>query len=67
MRFIKNFPTKIIRFLREVKIEMKRVNWLSAKQVRNYTFLVLAVSIAAGIYLGGLDIFFQWLLSRFIL
>ena len=57
----------IIRFLREVKIEMKRVNWLSRKQVMNYTVLVLALSVVTGIYLGGLDLFFQWILSTFVL
>lgn len=57
----------LIRFLREVKIEMKRVNWLSRKQVINYTVLVLALSVVTGIYLGGLDLFFQWILSRFVL
>jgi len=67
MGFITGLPTKIIRFLREVKIEMKRVNWPSKKEVLNYTLLVLGISIATGIYLGGLDFFFQWVLSNFIL
>ena len=64
---MKRFINFIIRFLREVKIEMKRVNWLSRKQVINYTILVLALSIVTGIYLGGLDLFFQWILSKFVL
>ncbi|OGZ57875.1 MAG: preprotein translocase subunit SecE [Candidatus Spechtbacteria bacterium RIFCSPLOWO2_12_FULL_38_22] len=59
--------SKIVRFLREVKIEMKRVNWLTRREVINYTLLILIVSIATGIYLGGLDLFFQWILSKFVL
>lgn len=64
---MKRFLNFLIRFLREVKIEMKRVNWLNRKQVINYTVLVLVVSILTGIYLGGLDLFFQWILARFVL
>ena len=64
---MKRFFNFLIRFLREVKIEMKRVNWLSRKQVINYTVLVLALSVVTGIYLGGLDLFFQWILAKFVL
>lgn len=67
MEFVKKPIFGIIRFLREVKIEMKRVNWLTKKEVLNYTLLVLSVSIVTGIFLGGLDFFFQWLLAKFIL
>jgi len=64
---MKRFFNFLIRFLREVKIEMKRVNWLSRKQVINYTVLVLALSVVTGIYLGGLDLLFQWILANFVL
>ncbi|MEX0869887.1 MAG: preprotein translocase subunit SecE [Candidatus Spechtbacterales bacterium] len=67
MELVKKPLNKIIRYLREVKIEMKRVNWLHRKEVSNYTILVLAVSIAAAIFLGGLDLFFQWFLGAFVL
>ena len=67
MTFLKKPIFSIIRFLREVKIEMKRVNWLTKKEVLNYTILVLSVSIVTGIFLGGLDFFFQWLLAKYVL
>lgn len=67
MNYIRKSILFIIRFLKEVKIEMKRVNWLSRKEVTNYTILVIAVSVTVGIYLGSLDFLFQWLLSAFVL
>lgn len=67
MQFIKKFLFSIIRFLREVKIEMKRVNWLKKKQVINYTIAVVALSLVVGIYLGALDFVFSWVLGKFVL
>ena len=67
MNILKKIVFTAIRFLREVKIEMKRVNWLTRKEVFRYTALVVAVSVVAGVYLGALDIFFTWLLSNFAL
>ncbi|MDX1607902.1 MAG: preprotein translocase subunit SecE [Candidatus Spechtbacterales bacterium] len=66
MEFVKKPLFKIIRFLREVRIEMKRVNWLGRKEVINYTILVLAVSIVTGVFLGGLDVLFQRILTYVI-
>ncbi len=63
MEIAKKYLYSVIRFLREVKIEMKRVNWLSKKEVMRHTAIVVAVSVVVGIYLGALDLFFQWLLS----
>lgn len=57
----------MIRFLKEVRIEMKKVNWLSRREVLNYTILIIALSVVVGIYLGALDLLFSWLLARFVL
>ena len=67
MNSIKKIVFAIVRFLREVKIEMKRVNWLTKREVFNFTAIVIAVSVIAGIYLGALDIFFTWFLTNFVL
>ncbi|MDX1535457.1 MAG: preprotein translocase subunit SecE [Candidatus Spechtbacterales bacterium] len=67
MDYIKKTFYSLVRFLREVKIEMKRVNWPSKKEILNYTIVVIAISVAVGVYLGGLDIFFQWILGRYVI
>ncbi|OGZ62717.1 MAG: preprotein translocase subunit SecE [Candidatus Spechtbacteria bacterium RIFCSPLOWO2_02_FULL_38_8] len=63
---MKRFFSFIVRFLQEVKIEMKRVSWPTKKEVFSYTLLVLGVSVVTGIYLGGLDFLFQFILSKFV-
>ena len=64
---IKNIPSKIILFLKEVKLEMKKVNWPTRQETIKYTLIVIGVSVAVAIYLGGLDVFFTSLLNTFIL
>ena len=64
---IKNIPNKITTFLKEVKVEMKKVNWPDKKTTLRYTLIVLGVSLVVAIYLGGLDVLFTTLLNKFIL
>ena len=58
---------KIITFLKEVKVELKKVNWPTRKQTIKYTLIVIGVSLAVAIFLGGLDFLFTWLISEFII
>lgn len=57
----------IIRFLKEVRIEMKKVSWLSRREVLNYTTVVILLSAVVGVYLGALDFVFGELLRILIL
>ena len=59
--------TKIITFLKEVKIEMGKVNWPAKREVFKNTLIVLGVSLALAIFLGGLDFLFTNLLNKLIL
>jgi preprotein translocase subunit SecE len=56
-------------FLTEVRNELKRVSWPSSKEVYATTFVVILTSIFFGVYLFGLDLFFnrvvQWIFTRF--
>ena len=45
----------IIRFFSETIAEMKKVTWLSRREIAYLTGLVLLVAIAAGIVLGLFD------------
>jgi len=60
------FFEKIITFLKEVKIEAKKVNWPTKQQTLRYTLLVVAFSIVAAIFLGGIDFLFNELIRRII-
>ncbi|MFH0852033.1 MAG: preprotein translocase subunit SecE [bacterium] len=58
---------KIANFLKEVKVELKKVTWPTRQETIKYTLLVIGVSAGVAIFLGGLDYIFQLLLSRFVL
>ena len=47
-----------VTFLREVRGELKQVTWPTRKDVYRLTVVVMLVSIAVGIYIGGLDFLF---------
>ncbi len=64
---MKNLLLKIITFLKEVKIELKKVNWPTKQETIKYTLIVIGTSLAVGIFLGGLDFIFTWMISKFII
>lgn len=64
---IVNLPSKIITFFKEVKMEMKKVNWPTAKETVRYTLIVVGSSIAIAVFLGGLDLLLNKLLYKFII
>jgi preprotein translocase subunit SecE len=51
-----NFITAAIQFLREVKIELKKVAWPSRKQTIGSTVVVIALIILISLFLGSIDI-----------
>lgn len=54
-------------FLKEVRSEMKKVNWLERDELVRYTILVFGVSFVAAAYLGAVDYMLNWALREFIL
>ncbi len=51
-----NFINSSVQFLREVKIELKKVTWPSRKQTIGSTVVVIAVIILISLFLGSVDI-----------
>jgi preprotein translocase subunit SecE len=51
-----SFINSTVQFLREVKIELKKVTWPSRKQTIGSTVVVIAVVILISIFLGSVDI-----------
>lgn len=45
----------IFNFLNEVKDELAKVAWPTREQTLRYTVLVIIVTLAVGVFLGGLD------------
>ena len=64
--FFRLFKSIVI-FLREVRGEMKKVNWLGRKEVIRYTLIVFGVSFALALYLGVVDYVLTKILGIFIL
>lgn len=58
---------KIIIFFKEVKLEMKKINWLTRKETLRYTLIVIGVSFAVAVFLGTVDFLITFLLNKFIL
>jgi preprotein translocase subunit SecE len=68
MKFsLKNLPQKLIIFLKEVRLELKRVTWPSRQDTIKNTLLVIGFSLAVAAFLGGLDYLFNFLLKTFVL
>ncbi|OIN94761.1 MAG: preprotein translocase subunit SecE [Candidatus Portnoybacteria bacterium CG03_land_8_20_14_0_80_41_10] len=60
-------PKKAITFLKEVRVELKRVTWPTRQQTIKYTLIVIGLSLVVAAFLGSLDFFFTWLLSNFVI
>ena len=49
----------IRQFLREVRLELKKVDWPSRRELVSYTVVVLATLIVTTAYVAGLDFVFS--------
>lgn len=61
-----NILNKIISFLKEVKLEMRKVNWPTKDQTVKYTLIVVGMSTAVAAFLGGLDYVFSSILKELL-
>lgn len=64
---ISQWPKKAVEFLKEVRIELKKVTWLTRQETVKYTLIVIGITIALAMFLGSLDFFFSWLLTNYII
>jgi len=64
--FLKNVKifNAALSFLKEVRLEMKKVNWLTRREVLRHTIIVIVLSMSVAIYLGALDFLFKWVLGK---
>mgnify|MGYP001594169402 FL=1 len=57
----------IANFLKDVKLELGRVNWPTRQQTTRHTVAVIILSLVIAAFLGGLDFVFTYVLNKFIL
>ncbi|MFA6376642.1 MAG: preprotein translocase subunit SecE [Candidatus Paceibacterota bacterium] len=62
-----NIVNFIVKFLKEVRVEVKKVNWLTREQLVNYTLMVIGFMVAMALFFGSLDFGFAYLLQKFVL
>lgn len=53
-------------FITEVRSELAKVTWPDKGDVIKLTLLVIGISLAVGLYLGGLDVLFTEMLKFLI-
>ena len=56
----------MVKFFKEVQLEVKKVNWPTKQETLKYTLTVLGISIAIGIYLGLVDFGFTAFLNKIV-
>lgn len=49
---------KLSNYIKESIAEMKKVTWPTKKETRNYTILVIGISVGVALFLGLLDYIF---------
>ncbi len=59
--------SKLGTFLKEVRLEMRKVNWPTRKETIKYTIIIIGVSLVVAAFLGGLDYIFTTLLNKYML
>jgi len=58
---------KLTTFLKEARVELKKVTWPTRQDTIRYTITVIIISAVVALFLGGLDFIFQFILNRFVL
>jgi len=58
---------RVVRYLREVWVELRRVDWPSRKELTGSTLVVLVVLLALALYLGAWDYLFTVSVKRWLI
>lgn len=54
-------------WLQEILSELKKVQWPTRQETINLTIVVIVVAAALGIFLGGIDFGFNWVIENTLL
>ena len=61
----KKEPGRVASYFREMKSELKKIVWPSAKQVRNNTGVVIAFIILLGAFIAIVDFVFTYYIIKY--
>ncbi len=67
MSAITNSLGGLIKFLKKVKMELKKVNWPSKKELTSYTIVVLVTVTVLVTFIGVVDVIFTQMITSFIM
>ncbi|MCU0679032.1 MAG: preprotein translocase subunit SecE [Planctomycetes bacterium] len=59
--------SKISEYIKGSIEEMKKVTWPTKKETKNFTLLVIGISLGMAAFLGALDYIFQFGLNFFLI
>ncbi|OGF61568.1 preprotein translocase subunit SecE [Candidatus Giovannonibacteria bacterium RIFCSPHIGHO2_01_FULL_45_33] len=57
---------KLVNYLKETRVEMRKVNWPTKNETVRFTIVVIAVSLGVSFILGAFDYVFTSILKLFI-
>jgi preprotein translocase subunit SecE len=57
---------KTKKFFREVKAELKKVNWPNQQEILSSTVVVIVTVLIISLFIGGIDLVFSNLIRPFI-
>lgn len=58
--------TQLSTYLKESVVELKKIVWPTRTQTRNYTLLVIGLSVVVGIFFSALDFGFSKIIEFII-
>ena len=61
-----NFISRISNYFRSVRNELKKVSWPSRKDLKNFTAVVIVMTIILALIMGFADLIFQQVFLRLI-
>ena len=58
---------RIITFLKESRVELKKVRWPTRQETIRYTASVIVISAGLAVFLGGMDYLYRFILNTFLI
>lgn len=63
---LKGFGHSVVRFLREVRAEFRKVQWPSRREITVYTIVVIASVAVVAVFLGLIDLGLSVIVNQLI-
>ena len=56
------FAVKSTAYIREVRVEVRKVSWPTWEDLRKSTMVIIVIVVIVGAIIGLMDLMFQWVL-----